>query len=391
MDIIRKIEFNPELQWATDMASPYVAAIANFVVRDDNVKVNSIDNKKKAIDQRVDSFIRYAEYSQNCHDLCLFFRQMGYIAYINDSKIDHSPASVTVYNLPLTPRVFAFCNINNVLYLEYITPEKDRARIERWEDVALITKTRTEHKWKFENTYTSYTFEKFDLEDFGYLTMDLMHCTSFKHTNGLSVMCTIKISSEIEKVLSSHFEGKDEAERLRRYAEALNDDNVLCPKRRSISDQINEAIDTEGLLDPEPDNDCLDALENDKALNKITKSQDFIDYVLSRAHICPQLYLDHRPDLGEHTLVLCHKFYGYDGTKSIRDYEVRPLTQLEKDKGLLQIVRDYFKTDGPNTKFADWEIIEEEKEEPAMRKFVKATITRGEHEPWNEEDHCIIP
>lgn len=133
MDIIRKIEFNPELQWATDMASPYVAAITNFIIREDNVKVKSIDNKKKAINQRVDSFIRYTEDSQNCHDLCLFFRQMGYIAYINENKIDHSPASVTVYNLPLTPRVFAFCNINNVLYLEYITPEKDRARIERWE------------------------------------------------------------------------------------------------------------------------------------------------------------------------------------------------------------------------------------------------------------------
>lgn len=119
MDIIRKIEFNPERQWATDMASPYVAAITNFIIREDNVKVESIDNKKKAIEQRVDSFIKYTEDSQNCHDLCLFFRQMGYIAYINESKIDHSPASVTVYNLPLTPRVFAFCNTNNVLYLEY--------------------------------------------------------------------------------------------------------------------------------------------------------------------------------------------------------------------------------------------------------------------------------
>lgn len=389
MDIIRKIEFNPELQWTTDMASPYVAAIANFIIREDNVKVESIDNPKP----KGSSFEEYMKREDDihcCHDLCLFFRQMGYIAYINDSKIDHYPASVTVYNLPLTSRVFAFCNMNRVLYLEYITPEKNRARIERWEDVAPITKTRLEHKCKFENTYTSYDFEKFDLEDFGYLTMDLMHCTSYKLQTGLSVMCTIHISSKIEKVLSSHFEGKDKAERLRLYAEALNDDNMLSPKRRSISDQINEAIDTEGLLDPEPDNDCLDKWENDKELNKITKSQDFIDYVISRAHICPQLYLDHRPDLGEHTLVLCHKFYGYDGTKSIDDYEVRPLTQLEKDKGLLQIVRDYFKTDGPYTKFADWDIIEEEKKEPVMSKFVKRTITQGKHEPWNEEDHCII-
>lgn len=389
MDIIRKIEFNQELQWAKEMASPYVAAITNFIIREDNVKVESIaPPKPKGL-----SFEEYMKREDDihcCHDLCLFFRQMGYIAYINDSEIDHYPASVTVYNLPLTPRVFAFCNMNRVLYLEYITPEKNRARIERWEDVVPITKTRIEHKWKFEHTYTRYMFEKFDLEDFGYLTMDLMHCTSYKHSTGLSVMCTINISSKIEKVLSSHFEEKDEAERLRLYAEALNDDNMLCPKRRSISDQINEAIDMEGLLDPEPNNDCPDKWENDKELNKITKSQDFIDYVISRAHICPQLYLDHRPDLGEHTLVLCHKFYGYDGTKSIDDYDVRPLTQLEKDKGLLQIVRDYFKTDGPYTKFADWDIIEEEKKEPVMRKFVKRTITQGKHEPWNEEDHCII-
>lgn len=389
MNEYRPIEFNPELQWTKEMASPYVAAITNFIIREDNVKVESIDNPKPK-GQSFEEYMKREDDIHCCHDLCLFFRQMGYIAYINDSKIDHYPASVTVYNLPLTPRVFAFCNMNRVLYLEYITPEKDRARIERWEDVVPITKTRIEHKWKFEHTYTRYMFEKFDLEDFGYLTMDLMHCTSYKHPTGLSVMCTINISSKIEKVLSSHFEEKDEAERLRLYAEALNDDNMLCPKRRSISDQINEAIDMEGLLDPEPNNDCLDKWENDKELNKITKSQDFIDYVISRAHICPQLYLDHRPALGEHTLVLCHKFYGYDGTKSIDDYEVRPLTQLEKDKGLLQIVRDYFKTDGPYTKFADWDIIEEEKKEPVMRKFVKRTITRGKHEPWNEEGHCII-
>lgn len=389
MNEYRPIEFNPELQWTKEMASPYVAAITNFIIREDNVKVESIDNPKP-------KGLSYEEYMKreddiyNCRDLCRLLRQMGYIAYINDSKIDGFPATVTAYNLPFTPFLAKLSHTYGASYLEYITPEKDRARIERWEDVAPITKTRIEHEWKFENTYTSYMFEKFDLEDFGYLTMDLMHCTSFKHTNGLSVMCTINISSKIEKVLSSHFEGKDKAERLRLYAEALNDANVLCPKRRSISDQINEAIDTEGLLDPEPNNDCPDKWENDKELNKITKSQDFIDYVISRAHICPQLYLDHRPALGEHTLVLCHKFYGYDGTKSIDDYEVRPLTQLEKDKGLLQIVRDYFKTDGPYTKFADWDIIEEEKKEPVMRKFVKRTITRGKHEPWNEEGHCII-
>lgn len=355
MDKYRAINFNQELQWGKEMASSYVAAVCNLIVREEKVKVESICETPQT-KSNIDDYIKREDDIQNCYDLCALFRSMGYVAYINKSRTDGFPVTVTIYNLPFTPALLSICHTYRVLYFQYITPEKDRAKIERWEDINTVPNNSKDYKPEFENTQTSYTFEKFELEDFGYLTMDLQHCDSYKCAYDLSVMCTIKISSKIEEVLNQYYEGKSKEEQLKLYADALNNGNVMCPERRNINSQINIAIDDEGLLTPLPYINA-EKWKNDKALNKITKSQSFINYVISRANICPQLYLDHQPKLGEHTLVLCHKLYGYDGTNDIDDYEIKPLTQLEKDKGLLQIVRDYFKTDGPYTKFADWDII----------------------------------
>lgn len=377
MDRHYPIKFNQELQWAAEMASHYVAAITNFIVREDNIKTESIDNPTPKR-QQTDDYMKREDDIHNCYDLCTLFRQMGYIAYVSNSRIDGFPATVTVYNLPLTQRVAAICHHYRVPYIEYITPEKSRARIERWEDVNPAPQNAKEHKVEFEHTYTSYEFENFDLEDFGYLTMDLMHCTEIKQTHGLSVLCTIRISAKIEEALNKHWKGYNEEELLNLYAEFLNSNDIQDCRRRDISDEINEAIETQGLLETDLTTYALEKEENDKALNRITKSQDFIDYVINRAGICPQLYLDYRPDLGEHTLALCHKDYGYDGSYRIDDYRVMPLTTLEKKKGFLHIVRDYFKTDGPYTQYAEWDIITEgeDKNKCAMRQLgVRAKIT----------------
>lgn len=377
MDMHYPIKFNQELQWAKEMASSFVASVTNFIVREDNVKTESIDSPTPKRKQ-VDDYMKREDDIHNCYDLCTLFRQMGYIAYVSNSRVDGFAATVTVYNLPLTKRVASICHFYRVRYIEYITPEKNRARIERWEDINLEPQNTKEHKIEFEHTYTSYEFENFDLEDFGYLTMDLMHCTDVKRTNGLSVMCTIHISSKIKEVLSNRWKGHSEEELMKLYAEFLNDEDIRDYRRRDISDEVNEAIETGGLLETDLAPYALEKEENDKALNQITKSQSFIDYVISRAKICPQLYLDYRPDLGEHTLMLCHKDYGYDGSYRIDDYQVRPLTTLEKEQGLLQIVRDYFKKDGPYTQYAEWDIITEgeEKSKCAMRQLgIRPKIT----------------
>lgn len=377
MKVFHAIEFNQKLQWAAEMASPYVAAVTNFIVREDNIKTESIDNPTPKSKQ-ADDYMKREDDIYNCYDLCTLFRQMGYIAYISNSRLDGFPASVTVYNLPLTQQVLSICYHYRILYVEYITPEKNRAKIERWEYINPTSQNAKSQEMEFEHTYTSYTFENFDLEDFGYLTMDLGHCTDIKQTHGLSALCTIRISTKIEEALNKHWKGYNEKERMKLYAEFLNSDNIQDPRRRDISDEINEAIETQGLLETDLATYALEKEENDKALNRITKSQDFIDYVINRAGICPQLYLDYRPDLGEHTLVLCHKDYGYDGSYRIDDYQVKPLTTLEKKKGFLHIVRDYFKNDGPYTQYAEWDIITEGEDENkcAMRQLgIRAKIT----------------